>query len=98
MKSFILLISILISSCSFKSFIPQTPSIPKFYKGQKVKYKVDPFYSKVCSGIGYIDRYVKDVDGRIYYFLDIPYNERLSCTQNQMAFAEINLTPMKENK
>ena len=42
---------------------------PKFYKGQKVTYKVPSFYSHVCSGKGEIYNYTKGYDSYEYYLL-----------------------------
>ena len=36
-----------------------TPVEPKFHKERRVKYKVDSFYTDVCSGYGKVKNYGK---------------------------------------
>ena len=77
---------LLLSSCDALMFSTE----PKFYRGQKVKFRPSFFYSKVCSGNGEIMEFFKDADGKFLYTIRTSWDE-IKCPSDYTGVPEYKI-------
>lgn len=90
---YLILFSLLFCGCTVRA---NKPKEPKFYKDELVKYKVDPFYRKVCSGIGTVYGY-KCYQYQLQCFYEITTEYGTGCP-NLNNFPESDMVALPDSK